>query len=1367
MASVVEALGALSLSGLAELAAYRSAEDWAGLPNPLLGSIFRRLLEQHSTADDVVRCWETLALVCKGWLAALQAATPMCLELTRPVHLSPAARRWLSRVPMEALGLSRTLAPPDSAAAQLLASEQFRQHSASALRSLSGVGFDAAPLLHHFAKLKQVTLYCGNESEGTRRVDASLFHSLPKLSCLTIAGYWGALDTSQLPTRLKHLALSNYNEAYSLQVVLPDGMHHLELLSVRADSVVLDWRDVCQRCDEISLAAHYAVLGVGVEPLSVVAREMHLYRQVGAATLEGEHFQEACLAFFHLLLFTGPLDQRVLHTEADDFLQVLRDDLLPQNVDVNPALEVFPDFVRDEPSSEACFVLELVKQEAGKPKSLHFTTPVTDAEVRLLTSQPCWRISWCEDPRAAQVLADPQFVVHSAATLTDLLSIPLVPELDLRPFAKLTSLLGMLRCSDVQLARVLRRLPRGLESLCLTAEVEGPAGPGFPPPPAGPPRDFDAGTVRHLRNLREMSLYGYRRHDLRTLRKRVNIIRVLNPVTGPGEVIGSGRNYAWPEALAAGGGSDSAGDSGSDSEWETEEEDGGSEAGSEASGESFGSASSELRSLGSSPRGAGSGAASPAAGAAAAAAAAHAAAGHGLGLSAQAAAGAAAGGAAADGGSSDSSSSDSSDDEGAYVDAEHGHGHRHRHGMEDEEQHSQQTCQDAFCPLHSGKSFLQVSLTDERPSAAVDFSALLAAGFQMLTVTLSAENPHAQCTLQHEGHWRSLLASLESSSIEVLELNCQAASMTFRSTSLPHRLTEVRVEAAMRYVVEHYSATWQVKSWSGNTASDGVVEGSRGPIKMAASIALPVSLAGRVAPPSQLRSKATGARPLPLMGMTSLQRRNRAPSSRVFSFQEGKDKEAAQEAAPAAAAEAAAAAPASLSDLPAYPPDFVRRRLITFVGIVLGYSCFYLTRNSLTYTAPAMVADPSLAIGMSEIGTMTSIFPIAYGFSKFVSGVLGSRTSPSMLLAGGLIATAALNVAFGFSTSLVWFCTWWALNGMLQGVGAPCCARILTSWFAAKERGTYWGMWNIAHNMGGFLAPILAGTAAKMYGWQWGMFAPGIVGTVMGLLILLGVRDSPESIGYPPVETRDGQKPAAAAKAGEAAAPEKPKESLVSLLVNDCLKNPYVVGLALTYFFIYIVRQGVTSWFVFYLLQVKGVADAGAASLRVSGLELGGLFGSLLAGKLSDMLINNSQGRGGNVGKRIQVVIAYTLGIAACLAAFAAVPASLGWMQWATVFMIGFFLYGPQMMIGLCGAELVRPESVGASQGFLGWVAYLGAANAGIPLSIIVKDYGWGAYFTALLAACAGAVLLLAPMINAKSYVQLENERKLAAAKLA
>ena len=81
----------------------------------------------------------------------------------------------------------------------------------------------------------------------------------------------------------------------------------------------------------------------------------------------------------------------------------------------------------------------------------------------------------------------------------------------------------------------------------------------------------------------------------------------------------------------------------------------------------------------------------------------------------------------------------------------------------------------------------------------------------------------------------------------------------------------------------------------------------------------------------------------------------------------------------------------------------------------------------------------------------------------------------------------------------------------------------------------------------------------------------------------------------------------------------------------------------------------------------------------------------------------------------------YTVGVAAMLLAFYLTPASVSWLQWVTVFMSGFFLYGPQMLIGLCGAERGGPESGGASEGFLGWIAYLGAANAGIPLSMIVK----------------------------------------------
>ena len=76
--------------------------------------------------------------------------------------------------------------------------------------------------------------------------------------------------------------------------------------------------------------------------------------------------------------------------------------------------------------------------------------------------------------------------------------------------------------------------------------------------------------------------------------------------------------------------------------------------------------------------------------------------------------------------------------------------------------------------------------------------------------------------------------------------------------------------------------------------------------------------------------------------------------------------------------------------------------------------------------------------------------------------------------------------------------------------------------------------------------------------------------------------------------------------------------------------------------------------------------------------------------------------------------MAYTAGLAASLLLFQSLPPGTApLLQWLSVAAIGFCIYGPQMLVGLCGAELVHPASVGASQGVLGWIAYLGAANAG------------------------------------------------------
>jgi sugar phosphate permease len=193
------------------------------------------------------------------------------------------------------------------------------------------------------------------------------------------------------------------------------------------------------------------------------------------------------------------------------------------------------------------------------------------------------------------------------------------------------------------------------------------------------------------------------------------------------------------------------------------------------------------------------------------------------------------------------------------------------------------------------------------------------------------------------------------------------------------------------------------------------------------------------------------------------------------------------------------------------------------------------------------------------------------------------------------------------------------------------------------------------------MTPLVAGNCAKNFGWRWGMWAPGLIGCAVGLVVLGAVRDKPTDLGFPPTDASAQQKPAAAASpavspaaaaAGPtaaatgkqqqqpAAAASKASSSAGGSMweaLKSVMQQPAVWALAFTYFFIYVVRQGVTSWLVFYLMAEKGAADAGSAALTVSGLELGGLAGSTVAGLLSDRAIRGAKQGAGLVGKRIQV----------------------------------------------------------------------------------------------------------------------------------
>jgi MFS transporter, OPA family, sugar phosphate sensor protein UhpC len=69
-------------------------------------------------------------------------------------------------------------------------------------------------------------------------------------------------------------------------------------------------------------------------------------------------------------------------------------------------------------------------------------------------------------------------------------------------------------------------------------------------------------------------------------------------------------------------------------------------------------------------------------------------------------------------------------------------------------------------------------------------------------------------------------------------------------------------------------------------------------------------------------------------------------------------------------------------------------------------------------------------------------------------------------------------------------------------------------------------------------------------------------------------------------------------------------------------------------------------------------------------------------------------------------------------------------------------------------AAVVAPTCAGTSNGFLGMLAYAGAALAGLPLSLVVRRYGYNAFFLVLLTCCAATAALVLPLVRHRSYEQ-------------
>jgi len=440
---------------------------------------------------------------------------------------------------------------------------------------------------------------------------------------------------------------------------------------------------------------------------------------------------------------------------------------------------------------------------------------------------------------------------------------------------------------------------------------------------------------------------------------------------------------------------------------------------------------------------------------------------------------------------------------------------------------------------------------------------------------------------------------------------------------------------------------------------------------------------------------------------------------------------------------------------PAYRPaetgpeadnKYRRLRLQVFSGAFIGYAGFYLVRKNLSLAIPFLAP---LGFDKTELGFVLGLNAAAYALSKFLMGSVSDRSNARVFLPFGLILTA-ISMCFmivpiqliGYEHKTMAILVMGILNalvGWFNGMGWPPCGRVMTHWFSVGERGTMMSIWNCAHNIGGGLVGIMSTYGAIWFGsWFYGnhselyfligTFAfPAAVALLVAVLAYLLLRDTPQSCGLQSIEAWRNDYPKNYS--------EKQEETLSTreIFFKYVLNNKLLWFIAMANAFVYMVRYGCLDWAP-ALLTEKGI-DIKSMGWAYSAYEFAAIPGTIICGWLSDKVFH---------GRRALPTMIFM--------AVVAVFVLLYWrfIDNITVVMIcligiGFFIYGPVMLIGVQALDLAPKNAAGTAAGLTGFFGYFFGTFllANWVLGAVAESFGWNATFVLLLAACGLAVILM------------------------
>ncbi len=389
-----------------------------------------------------------------------------------------------------------------------------------------------------------------------------------------------------------------------------------------------------------------------------------------------------------------------------------------------------------------------------------------------------------------------------------------------------------------------------------------------------------------------------------------------------------------------------------------------------------------------------------------------------------------------------------------------------------------------------------------------------------------------------------------------------------------------------------------------------------------------------------------------------------------------------------------------------------QRRILVTAWI--AYASYYLGRVNISMVLP--YAQMEFGWTKTQIGLIGSALFWVYAFGQLINGQLGDRLGARNLVALGMLASAAMNVALGLSSTLTAMIVLCGLNGYFQATGWGPIVKTLANWFSPRKRGRLSAVFAPCFVFGHTVAWLLAGWLAAKAGWRTALWVPAALLSLSALNWWTRIRNSPQSAGLSEIE---GRGPLSTEEAAPLVHTEKRLGARYTLWV--------VAGACL---FHGIAKDGFSLWAPTFLLEARDLRSPYLAVV----MPLCGMVGIALAGWATDRFFKS---------REPPVVTLMLLTLAVLIGAYSfLLPTASPFAHLLALGVIGATAYGANAIM-LTTVPLGLGASVSSAAGFLDFASYIGAGLSGLLTGALLDRWHWNAVFGfwALAALTGGALM--------------------------